>query len=186
MRNSPRYPTSQRALRVLRCAYLNPRTRGLLFPRGAHGLTDQHRRIGALARHELLRTAAPHLCRVEIAILVDAELMGAPQSSRLWRHGAKRRQQLSGQIELVELEVAVAVRRPDVLVRGHVEVIRRGGSVAEVPLLEELAVLVEDLDAAVAPVVDVDSALVVDDDAVHGIEVVGPPLLTAVSYTHLR
>ncbi len=108
-RNSPRSLTSRRARR--RSAPLVPRhanARRLLVSRGAHGLADQERRIGVLARHELLRKAAPHLCRVEIAILVDAELMGAPQSSRLWSHGAPRGQQLPGQIEFEILGVQPA------------------------------------------------------------------------------
>jgi len=44
------------------------------------------------------------------------------------------------QIEFVELEVAVTIRRPEVLVRGHVDVIRRVGRRRDT-LIEELAIL---------------------------------------------
>ena len=43
------------------------------------------------------------------------------------------------------------------LTRTHVDVIDRSGPVTEVPLVEIAAVLIEDLDAAITPVVDVDS-----------------------------
>src|ERR1700680_3328811 len=150
-----------------------------LGPGRTNRLAHQQRRVGALPRDELLRTAAPHLCRVEVPVLVHAELVRSPQSARLGGHRAPRIQQLPIQVEFVELEIPVTVRRPEVLVRGHEDVIRRGGAVAEVPLSEELAVLIEDLNAPVASVVDVEPALVVDRDAVHGIEVVWPHLLAA-------
>src|ERR1035437_8914710 len=121
-----------------------------LGPGRTNRLAHQQRRVGALPRDKLLRTAAPHLCRVEVAVLVHAELVRSPQSARLGGHRAPRIQQLSVKVVLVELEVPVTVRHPEVLVRGHVDVIRRGGSVAEVPLIEELAVLIEDLNAPVA------------------------------------
>src|ERR1700680_2703769 len=148
-----------------------------LGPGRTNRLAHQQRRVGALPRDELLRTAAPHLCRVQVPVLVHAELGRSPPSARLGGHRAPRIQQLPIQVEFAELEVPVTVRRPEVLVRGHEDMIRRGGSVAEVPLSEELAVLVEDLNAPVASVVDVQPALVVDGDAVHGIEVVWSHLL---------
>src|SRR5580658_4667007 len=70
------------------------------------------------------------------------------------------------------------------LIRGHEDVIRRGGSVAEIPLIEEFSVLVENLNAAVAAIVDIETALVIDRDAVHGIEIARPPLF-AVNFSAL-
>src|SRR5579863_7163442 len=151
----------------------------LLGPGRANRLAHQQRWVGAIARDELLRTAAPHFRGVEIAVLVHAELVRSPQSAGLGGHRAPGIQQPSGQVVLVELEVAVAVRHPEVLVGGHEDVIRRRVSVAEVPLIEELAVLIEDLNAPVAAVVDVEASLVVDGDAVHGIEVPWPLFLAA-------
>src|SRR5712692_7100969 len=150
-------------------------------PGRANRLAHQIRRVGALPRDELLRTAGPHLRRVEVAVLVHAELVRSPESARRGGLGAPRIEQPPLQVKLVELEVPVTVRRPEVLVRSHVDVIRRGGSVAEVPLVEELAVLIEDLDAAVASIVDVDPALVVDGHAVNGIEVAWPHLLAVLA-----
>ena len=51
------------------------------------------------------------------------------------------------------------------LVGGHVDVIRRSGSVAEVPPIEEFSVFIEDLNAPVAAVVDVQPALIINGDA---------------------
>src|ERR1019366_298088 len=115
----------------------------LLGPGRTNRLADQQRRVGALPRDELLRTAPPHLCGVEVAVLVHAELVSSPQSACRGGHRAPCIQQLPIQVEFVELEVPVTIRRPEVLVRSHVDVIRRGGSIAEVPLSEELAVLIE-------------------------------------------
>src|SRR6202790_998586 len=123
LRNSPW--KSRTGLRMFYAASLGPgRT---------NRLADQQRRVGALPRDELLRTAAPHLCGVEVTVLVHAKLVRSPEPARLRGHRAPRIQQLPVQVEFVELEVSVTVRRPEVLVRGHVNVIRRGGSVAEVP-----------------------------------------------------
>src|SRR5882762_5200118 len=157
----------------------NPRVAASLGPSRTNRLANQQCRVGVLPGDELLRTAAPHFCRVEVAVLVHTELVRSPQPACRGGHRAPRIQQLPVQVEFVELEVAVTIRRPEVLVRGHVDVIRRGGPVAEIPLIEELAILIEDLNAPVTSVVDIKSALVVNGDAVHGIEVVWPLLIAA-------
>ena len=102
------------------------------------------------AAERTLRTAGPHLCCVEVAVLVHAELVRSPQPAGFGHHRAPGIEQLPVQVVLVELEIPVAVRCPQVLVRGYVDVIGGGGSVSEVPLAEELAVLIENLDAPVA------------------------------------
>src|SRR5216683_3572726 len=56
----------------------NPKIAASLSPGRTNRLADQQRRVGAFPRDELLRTAAPHLCRVEIGVLVHAELMCSP------------------------------------------------------------------------------------------------------------
>src|SRR5882762_5298551 len=67
-----------------------------LGPGRANRLANQQCRVGALPRDEFLRTAAPHLCRVEVAVLVHAELVRSPQSACRGGHRAPRIQQLPG------------------------------------------------------------------------------------------
>jgi hypothetical protein len=81
----------------------------LLRPGGANRLADQQRRVGAFSRDELLRAAAPHFRGIQVAVLVHAELVRAPESAGLGCHRAPGVQQLSVQVVFVELEVAVAV-----------------------------------------------------------------------------
>src|SRR5271165_240838 len=146
----------------------------LLGPGHANRLADQQGWIRSLSWHEFLWASAPHFRRVQVALLIHAELVRSPQSAGLGRHGAPGIEQLPVQVVLVKFEVAVSVRHPQVLVGGHEDMIRRGGSVAQVPLVEEFSILIEDLNAPVAAVVDVQPALVVNGDAVHGIEIIWP------------
>src|SRR5215472_18941429 len=65
-------PPTQRTLWDLRC----------LFPSGIHRFADQKRRVRSRPRPEFLYAPAIHLGDVEVAFLIDAESVHAPEASR--------------------------------------------------------------------------------------------------------
>src|SRR2546425_314932 len=107
------------------------------------------RGVGARLRSKLRHAAGENFGRVQVAILVGCELMGAAElprsdaSSDLGASGAPAVQVVPIQIVL-EDSVRSPVAYPDVLVRRDEVVVGRRVD-ARRPHLEELAVLVEDL-----------------------------------------
>src|ERR1019366_2115770 len=150
------------------------RTRSVL-PSHAERLAQQVIRVRALARAVLIRPALVEIGQVHIALLVDAhpvDAVGRTGKQALTAPGV--------------LQVAVGVVANDPvrtlvggphLPLGEVDRVDRGLLLADLagaglPHVQELAVLVEHLDAAVAAVVDVDAPRRrVDRDAVHDVEV---------------
>src|SRR5207244_3278775 len=109
-------------------------------------------------------------------VRVDAQAVDAPHTAREIAPRAPRVLEVPLAVPLHHLGGA-AIGAPDVARAVHddqVEVRRR---LADAPHADELAVLVEHLDAAVVAIVDVDEVLHwVDGDAVDAVEVVGPRL----------
>ena len=63
------------------------------------------------------------------------------------------------------------------LIRRDQDIVRRA-DISQIPVVEKLAVLVEDLNPPVASIDNIDAPLVVDRDAVHGIEVIWADLVS--------
>ena len=130
---------------------------------------DQASLVHAGLRLELLRAADVHIGRVEVALAVDVELMHAPEPARKRTERAPRGRGDEPAVE-IELEEFLrdAVSDPQVLVLRHHRVVR---ALDVRPDVEELPVLIEDLDARVGAVGDVEPPRRVDRNRVHRIHV---------------
>src|SRR6185503_7334083 len=114
----------------------------LVLPCDSDWLADHHRRVRALARHQLLRAAGIDRRRVEVPVRISAEAMDAPERAREVPPGSERIHEFAVQVVLQHLAGA-AIERPEVAVGENVEQVDVGRGRAEAPLVEELAVLVE-------------------------------------------
>src|SRR5260370_17010966 len=101
------------------------------------------------------------------------ELVNSPKGAGERSVGAPGVQQLSVQVVLQKL-VGHAINDPQMMIGRHHNVERRTDMI---PFAEILPVLVENLDAAVRPIRDVDPAVRVDVDRVRQAELAGSPSL---------
>src|SRR5687767_11130304 len=134
-------------------------------------LTNQFLRIGILFRPELLHAAAKNFGRVKVPLLIHSERVRALELSRQSTGPAPAIQIVAVQIVL-EDAMRAAVGHPKELV-GADEVRIRQRSHTGGEHVQELAVLVEDLEAAMCAVDHEQPAVITDGDAVNGVELVG-------------
>ena len=137
-------------------------------------LAEHLARVGTRLRNELVHPPAVVAGDVDRSVRVHVQLVRARQAA-FPRAGC-----LSVRAPVV-LELAIRVvledpveprgDHPDPIILVDVDV---DGVVDIGPLLDELAILGEDLDAIVRPVADVDAAVAVDGEAVEEIELARP------------
>src|SRR5437870_997235 len=126
-----------------------------LLPGLAKRLADEERRVRAGARLELLRAALIDFGHIEVALLIDAEVVHAPEPSGEVAPRAPRVQEVAVEVVLDHL-ACTAIERPQIAVE-EVHQVDIGRTFAELPLVEELPVLVEHLHAVVPAIVDEDA-----------------------------
>src|SRR5438270_162872 len=147
--------------------------------RGAHALAYEQRRIRARTRTEFFRAAVIDFGEIEIAVRIDAHSMDIPQSAGPVSLAAPGIKIVAIDIELDDLGGG-PVRDPDAAVGGHVKELRSRGF-AGAPLIEELAIFVENLDAMVGPVGYEDAvSLRIEDHAVHILEDAWPRVVRRI------
>src|SRR5262247_1102335 len=120
-------------------------------------LTHEEFGFSTLTRRVLLHSASSHLSGVEIAFLVGGEPVHAPLAALACAERSPRIQEVSLGVVGEEL-VRSLIGGPQNTVVAHIDAVdvhRRART--EIPLVEELAILVEHLDAAVVAIVHVDS-----------------------------
>src|SRR6185503_3031692 len=134
--------------------------------------------IGALARRVFLHPAGSHFGGVEIALLVGGKPVDAPLAALTVAERPPRVHEVAIGVEADEL-VRPLVGGPQHAVSAHGDAVNvRRRTYTRIPLVQELAVFIEHLDAAVVAVVDVYAARGrVDRDAVHAVEVAGAPFV---------
>src|SRR6186713_2893899 len=127
-----------------------------LFPNPRNRLAHEIVGIRALLRPELLHAAAVHFGDVEVALLIDAHSVHAPQCA--WEH-AERAPRVEEMAFLIVLEqlVRAAIEGPDVPIGTDVEQMQARRIRVDAPGVKELAVLVEHLHAMVVAIVDEDT-----------------------------
>src|SRR5260370_1210955 len=142
---------------------------GFALLRLTHALAYQERRIRAGPRAEFLRSAVIHFGEVKIAIGVDAHPVYVPQGSGPIALAAPGIEIAPVDIELDDLG-RTAVCDPDAAVGGHVQELR-SRRLSGAPLIEELAVFIEDLDAMIGAIGHEDAVgLRVENHAMHVFE----------------
>ena len=121
-------------------------------------------------RTELLRPPDVDVGRVQVVLAVHVELVHAPEPAGDRAERSPRGVLLQAAVQVVLRELLRLARRgPQELVVGHQQRVRQR---RVRPRVEELAVLVEHLDAVVRAIADVDAALLVGHDGVHRVHVV--------------
>src|SRR5262249_24250825 len=126
------------------------------------------RGIGARLRSELLHAPVEDLREIEIAVLIDRNGVRSVQLTRLPAGPAPPVEIFAIQVVL-QHPIGPAVRDPQELIgRDDVRVRRRAN--ARRPHVEEVAVLVESLDAPMAPINDEQPSVLADLNAVDGVE----------------
>src|SRR5262249_51977868 len=122
--------------------------------------------IGARLRPEFLSAAAGGFGDIQVSVRIDGELMRIPNRSRERALRAPRRDHLSAEVELHDLVVIAADGRK-IPIGGDHDVLRLAHTSK---LIEIFSVLVEDLDAPVPSIGNVNTAISIDVDRMHGIE----------------
>ena len=106
-------------------------------------LTHQPCRINVALGRKFLDPANVHVGDVEIALLIDTELMWTPKRTRKRAEGSPGVQQLPGQIVLQDL-IGTTIPDPHMLVLRDVNVVGKGNVV---PYVQKVALRIEDLNA---------------------------------------
>src|SRR5262245_58900030 len=124
-----------------------------LLPRRAYRFANKECRVGAGTRAELLRAALVDFGHVDVSLLVDADVVHAPEPAGEVTPRTPRVEEVSLEVVLQDL-ARTAIGLPEIAVGGDVEHVDVRRVVAEFPLIQELAVLVEHLRPVVAAIVD--------------------------------
>src|SRR5689334_6345557 len=142
------------------------------LPNSRPGLADEERLVRAFAWRVLLHASASDFGGVQVAVLVRREAVHAPLAT-LARTKRPPRVQKVSLIVVAEQLVRSLIRGPENSVLTHIDAVdvhRRPR--AEIPLVEELAIFVEHLQASVVAIVHVHTARFgIHCDAVHAVEV---------------
>src|SRR2546428_4029067 len=133
----------------------------------------QHCWVSPLSRNELLRAPIVDFSDIEVAFLVHMHSVNAPKAARKIAPGSPGVEEAPFQVILDHFGRA-AVVSPEMPVGRHDDDVHVRRRIADAPLVEEFAVLIEDLDAMIVPVIDKHTAgLDIDCDAMHAVEVAG-------------
>src|SRR5436309_170795 len=124
------------------------------------------RRISAGPRNELLRTAAKDFRGVQVSIRIGREFVYSPEQAGCGPMCSPGIEQFSIQIVFEEF-VDRSRKGPQIIVGAHAD---RVGLMNVRPDVEELAVLVEDLNAVVGAIGDVDAPVAIGSDGVGSVE----------------
>src|SRR5215467_8802097 len=148
-----------------------------LFPGGVHGLGNEEGGVGAGSWAELLDAAAIDFGDVEVAFLIDAETVHAPEPAGKIAPDAEGIEKVAFEIVLEHFRSA-AVESPERAVGADVDEVNVRRLLAGAPFIEVFAVFIEDLDAMIGAVVDEDVAgLRIGRDAVNVVHVAGALLV---------
>src|SRR4029077_5833700 len=150
---------------------------------GAPRLTHQKIGVGALARRILLNAAVSHRRGVEASLRICDEAMYAPHAALARTKRTPGIEEMSVFVVSVQF-VRSLIRGPQNVVLAHVDGVNvHGRSRTHVPLVQELAILVELLHTTVVAVVDEDEVtLRIDGDSVNVVEITGASLIRLAAF----
>src|SRR5215467_8259228 len=126
---------------------------GYLFPGRIHRLADQKGGVYPLPRPEFLHPATVNFGDIKIAFLIDAKAVNTPESPGEIAPYAERVEEVSFQIVLQHLRCS-AIERPESAVGANIDQVNIRGLCAGAPLIKIFSVLIECLNAMIAPIVD--------------------------------